>query len=94
MEKDEKDNQDPEKQWHASEYYKGLKRDIELHDAGESEDLPLDEEILDELDEEIEPRLQEQLPHLFIKRICGTKFLVWDKHKLEKLIQEKYKDDK
>ncbi len=90
---DEKEKgMDPERQRHAMEYYKALKRDIQLHEQGDVDDSYLDEEILDELDEEIEPRLEEQVPHLYIKRIAGLKFLVYDKHKVEKLIKEKYED--
>lgn len=67
-------------------YYQSLKKALKKHDNDETMEYTpeMDEEALEEIDEVIEPHLEETRPDLIIKRIHKLEFLVLNRDEFEK----------
>ena len=69
---------------YASLYFNALRRQLQEYDEGECTSFEeMDEEILEDLDEHIEPYVEDKRPDLIIKRIKGLQFLIINREKYE-----------
>jgi len=70
-------------------YADSLYRTIEEYELGDScrfDDV--DEEVLQELDKEVEPNLEECFPDLIIKRVAGFEWLIVPRDKVDEWLDE------
>jgi hypothetical protein len=72
---------------YASLYLDALRQQIEEYKTGCVEKfIDMDEDLLQEIDEAVEPCLEEMFPDLFIKRVGGLDWIILDWETMEKKI--------
>jgi len=72
---------------YASLYLDALRQQIEEYKTGCVEKFAeMDEDILQQIDEVVEPTLVDMFPDLFIKRVGGLDWVIMDWEKVEKKI--------
>jgi hypothetical protein len=82
-----KGNNEDIREVYASLYLNAVRQQIEEYKGGCVEKFDdVDEEVLEGLDEIIEPWLEEMYPDLYVKRVGGFDFLVMDWEKVEEKI--------
>jgi hypothetical protein len=84
-----KGRSEKEKEVYASLYLDALRRQLDEYHTGECDNFgEMDEEILEEIDQAIEPHLEDIQPDLVIKRVKGLQFLIFNRERYEKKLRD------